>query len=740
MVLAYSSLAQNLLVSGKLFENKKLSEGVKIQLIQNSLLKDSTYSTATGYFEISVPFNGLYLLRLTKYGYVPKNLEIDTKIGSIYSRQTFYQEIFLNFEKAPFGLDLSDLDTAMARIYFSEKSTRFVYDESYFISKAVYDNLLMKKVKAQENTIARIQDELDSLSPAARKALGLDAKEYEMRRRVNAWESKAKSEYYTANKVAKDIIKIAQLRAKNIYSKSYDSIQIRTRYRDTSTIDGQQKYLSEQKYLLEIQRLNVITREDSLRLFEKEAELAKQQLVLIEAQSELEIKQSLLSLQQEKLKNRNRLIIFIVIFLFFLVLVLFIIINVNKQRKKLNKQLLAANKELERLNVAVSQTQNGIVICNTLGEIIWYNQGFVRMLGYSDNEFKKIISSNFLEFFENQYLSEAFSNNSLTEFTTSFQLLNGAEKWLRVVATPVNSYNDTDSSLNSFIVIISNVTELKNALHEIEVQANRLEIQNSKITDSIRYAKKIQNAILFPMDRIAPRFDIFSVFMPKDIVSGDFYYYKSISENKYVFAAADCTGHGVPGAFMSLLSYEKLDKIFAQQEKIDPAKALTQLDNEITELLATNKSDTEDGLEIALIYVEDLGDKFKVVFSGANRPMLLFNLADKKLEMIKGDKKGIGGKDYYYLDETFKNQFFYITFETRIYLYSDGLIDLRGNGNNRFGTNNFLQLVKKIGHLNAEMQKNEIENTIFALINETEQRDDITLISVKLNTEWSKNI
>jgi serine phosphatase RsbU (regulator of sigma subunit) len=227
--------------------------------------------------------------------------------------------------------------------------------------------------------------------------------------------------------------------------------------------------------------------------------------------------------------------------------------------------------------------------------------------------------------------------------------------------------------------------------------------------------------------------------MPKDIVSGDFYFYKKISETQYVFAVADCTGHGVPGAFMSLLSYEKLDKIINSQSKIDPAQALTQLDHEISTLLATNTSDTEDGLEIAMIYLEKSAEKIKLVFSGANRPLIIYHHNERKLDMIKGNKKGIGGKDFYYLDDAFKNQFFYITLDARLYLYSDGLIDLRGNGNKRFGTNNFLDFINKFGEFDANLQKNEIENIIFALISETEQRDDISLISIKLNTEWNNH-
>jgi PAS domain S-box-containing protein len=713
-------------------EDKKMAEGVKVQLIKNRSITDSTYSTTNGYFEIEVPFNGLYLLRLTKFGYVPKNLEIDTKLGTEAATQNYFQDVILNFEKAPFGLDLTDLDTAMARIYYSPKVGKFIYDESYFISKAVYDNLLMKKIKAQETKIAKIQDELDSLSPAARKALGLDAKEYELKRKAAEWESRAKAEYYRALSESQKILTEAQNKSKKIQNVSMDSIKAETINKNISNLLEEQEKLSEQKYLLEIQRLNVRTRDDSLRLFEKEAELAKQQLSLTEAQSQLEIKQSQLSLQQEKLKSRNRLIVLFTFFVLFLISVLIIIIRVNNQRKKLNKQLRKVNIELERLNFAVSQSTNGIVICNKTGESNWYNKGFTEML---DLEIAKSKSINIFDIIQNQNLKNSFRKNQAAEFSDSYINQKGAEKWLNIVSSPINQHADNEQ----FILILSNITELKEAQQEIETQAAYLEIQNTKITDSIRYAKKIQNAILYPIEKIPSFFEVFSIFMPKDIVSGDFYFYKKISETQYVFAVADCTGHGVPGAFMSLLSYEKLDKIINSQSKIDPAQALTQLDHEISTLLATNTSDTEDGLEIAMIYLEKSAEKIKLVFSGANRPLIIYHHNERKLDMIKGNKKGIGGKDFYYLDDAFKNQFFYITLDARLYLYSDGLIDLRGNGNKRFGTNNFLDFINKFGEFDANLQKNEIENIIFALISETEQRDDISLISIKLNTEWNNH-
>jgi serine phosphatase RsbU (regulator of sigma subunit)/PAS domain-containing protein len=730
------SYAQQLIVSGKLFENKKQSEGVKIQLLSNRKVKDSTYSSNTGYFEMEIPYQGLFLLRFTKFGYVPKNIEIDTKISSQYTDETFSQDVILNFDKAPFGLDLTDLDTAMARIYFSPKVEKFIYDDNYFISKAIYDNLLMKKVRAQENTIAHIQDEIDSLSPAAKKALGLDAKEYELKRKASEWEAKAKASYFNANREAQEILAEARMNARKIYITAYDSVpKKKTKAVDTATIISKQQYLAEQKYLLEIQRLSVRTRDDSLQLFEKEAEIAKQQLSLTEIQSELKIKEGVVNLQQEKLKNRNRLIWLFLLFSAILVSIILFIVKINRQRKKLNIQLGNANEELLRLNVAVSQTKNGIVICNEKGEVLWYNKGFADMLSNSDIEFRDIISSNLLNFFNNEELELSLLNNNPLEFTSVFYFGKVTEKWLRVMVTPIDSTKEA----NTFIMILSDVTELKNAQKEIELQANHLEIQNIKITDSIRYAKKIQNAILFPLDNIHERFDIFSIFLPKDIVSGDFYYYKKLSEKSYVFAVADCTGHGVPGAFMSLLSFEKLDNIIGLHKKADPALVLTKLDEEISSLLSSNKNDTEDGLEIALVYIEIMPDnKYKVVFSGANRPMFLFNLEENKLDIIKGDKKGIGGKDYYYLDENFTNQIFYITLDSRIYLFSDGLIDLRGNKNKRFGTQNFIELIKKSGQFDSQMQKNEFENIIFALTNETEQRDDITLISIKLKSEWSR--
>ena len=171
-------------------------------------------------------------------------------------------------------------------------------------------------------------------------------------------------------------------------------------------------------------------------------------------------------------------------------------------------------------------------------------------------------------------------------------------------------------------------------------QKNEIEIQNKNLTDSINYAERIQSA-MFPNNCILSTnlFEYFILFKPLDIVSGDFYWFKR-NNNSIFIAAADCTGHGVPGAFMSILGLTFLNELVNKNVTINANEVLTRLRDHVIKTLnqKRNNRGTRDGMEMAL-FILDL-EKNKLQFSGARRPLYL--IRDKQLTELTGDKMPLG--------------------------------------------------------------------------------------------------
>ena len=260
-------------------------------------------------------------------------------------------------------------------------------------------------------------------------------------------------------------------------------------------------------------------------------------------------------------------------------------------------------------------------------------------------------------------------------------------------------------------------------------QKNEIEIQNKNMTDSINYAKRIQSA-MFPSKDIlsSDLFEYFILFKPLDIVSGDFYWFKK--ENNSIFvAAADCTGHGVPGAFMSILGLTFLNELVSKSASIATNEVLSKLRDHVIKSLnqTQNLSSTKDGMEMAL-FILDM-EYHKLQFSGANRPLYL--IRDKQLQELSGDKMPLGiyddGEDHFTNKEVeFKEN-------DIIYVFSDGYVDQFGGPDRKtFKTKNFKRLLLDNCQLPMNEQKDILENTFEEWKKGTDQIDDIMVIGIKL--------
>ena len=231
--------------------------------------------------------------------------------------------------------------------------------------------------------------------------------------------------------------------------------------------------------------------------------------------------------------------------------------------------------------------------------------------------------------------------------------------------------------------------DIKN--HKIEQAYKIIETKNQEITDSINYAQRIQNAILPDYHEIANAFpESFVFYRPKDIVGGDFYYFTR-KNNSCFIATADCTGHGVPGAFMSLIGSKELQ--IANGLFSSPGKILQQINIGLKETLKQNHLDaTKDGMDIAFLKIENNA----VDYAGANRPLWIFRNGNSEVEEIKATKAAIGG--FTPDDQEFSEHHFELSKGDTIYFFTDGYSDQFGGkaGQKKMSTKRFRELLVQI--------------------------------------------
>lgn len=276
-------------------------------------------------------------------------------------------------------------------------------------------------------------------------------------------------------------------------------------------------------------------------------------------------------------------------------------------------------------------------------------------------------------------------------------------------------------------LIYKNYRNKKKAHAIIEQQKVLVETKNKDITDSINYAKNIQQAIL-PFDsRIAEVLkDFFVLFNPRDIVSGDFYWF-TVKDNYIFIAVADCTGHGVPGAFMSMIGSATLTHIVSERGILDPGKILSQTNRQIKQALKQSENNNRDGMDISLLRFEK--NNFRQAhFAGALRT--LYHISGE-LNEIQGNKTAIGGTtdDSY----EFKTHEINLKEGDTLYMTSDGYPDqFGGPAGKKFRTGNFKKLLLTIGSMPIREQKETLEQTFNSWKGNLEQLDDVCVIGIKI--------
>jgi serine phosphatase RsbU (regulator of sigma subunit) len=278
---------------------------------------------------------------------------------------------------------------------------------------------------------------------------------------------------------------------------------------------------------------------------------------------------------------------------------------------------------------------------------------------------------------------------------------------------------------------------------EIEEQKKMVEEKNHEITDSINYAKRIQEAILPPAAFIEQHLpQSFILYKPKDIVAGDFYWMEVIEQNNsklILIAAADCTGHGVPGALVSVVCSNALNRAVNEFSLHYPGEILTKTRDLVLETFAKSESDVKDGMDISLVAIKYHSDELvEVTWSGANNPLWYTSTMDTEalevtiveLKEVKAHKQAIGKTEN---PTPFPNHTLKLKKGESIYLITDGFADqFGGEKGKKFKYKSLSDLLVKTNKLSMSEQKMELDKAFENWKGSLEQVDDVTIIGIRI--------
>lgn len=432
-------------------------------------------------------------------------------------------------------------------------------------------------------------------------------------------------------------------------------------------------------------------------------------------------------------------------------------ISIQKEEIELqSKQLEKSNKELAKLSIVASKTDNAVVIMDAEGKFEWINEGFTRMYGYTLEELINERGDTIFKTSSNAYVKDLIQTCVTNKETVLYESMviphEGNNIWAQTTLTPIIDENDKVIKL---IAIDTDIGQIKTAEIEISNQKEELLAQSEMlaeinvelernhilITDSISYAKRIQEAIL-PTEAIIKKYfpESFIFFKPKDIVSGDFFWFLKPetnewgkANNKIFIATVDCTGHGVPGAFMSMIGNTLLNEIVGNDKIFKPSEILDNLNAGIIELLKQreyHEESQDDGMDITICKIDpDIGE-LEIALANHNA---YFKVGDE-LKSIEGDIYSIGGFFAKRFKPKFTNHVLEIDENSILYMFSDGYKDQFGGENKqKFIETRFKKMLVDNMNLNLNKQLRIIEDTFNEWKGDNKQIDDVMVLGLKFS-------
>lgn len=402
--------------------------------------------------------------------------------------------------------------------------------------------------------------------------------------------------------------------------------------------------------------------------------------------------------------------------------------EIMAQRDELSK----INQELEKLSIVASETDNSIFIINPSGDFLWANDAFTRLYGYTFEEFTKY-TKNLFDYYVDKEFSDNLKKQLLVDkksyvYESNIISKEGKEIWLQTTITPII---DDFGEIKLIAAVEADISKIKKYEEEIQTQNASLREKNDFIESSIRYARTIQQAILPQKSALDKYFDNLIIYRPKDVVSGDFYWF--VEKDEYIFfAVADCTGHGVPGAFMSLISSRILSSIIVEKNIFEPDEVLNELDKQIISSLNSKETNIQDGMDIAFCRFKKINYGFEVNYSGAKRSLYYYTIENNQLKRIQGAARAIGGFGGLTKTMSFGNTKITAKKGDVLYMYSDGFTDQNNFDRRKYTSARLTKVLEEIGNKDIEYQSNYINNDLDTWQNSEQQRDDITFIGLKI--------
>lgn len=426
------------------------------------------------------------------------------------------------------------------------------------------------------------------------------------------------------------------------------------------------------------------------------------------------------------------------------------------ERKKFEYRL---RKSEEKYRELFMRSKDAIYISTVEGEFIDINPAGLKMFGYSREDIETLqVSDLYVDKHARKLLIEELSSKGVVKDYELELIKKDGETVLNCILTTL-VVRDEQNNTVGYQGIIKDITAKKNAekalfrsmreldqankelnylnysleekvqerTAELKFEKEKVENQNKEITESIQYAKRIQASILPPDRKIKAGFESnFIYYAPKDIVSGDFYWFEKKNNTSYL-AIVDCTGHGVPGAFMSIIGYTQLNDIINQNATMEVGDILKELDIRVQSALnQEDQSNSKDGMELGILSYNS--DENLLSFSGAMRP--LYFVREGELEILKANKFSVGGVS--------KREKVFNTCKVKLkkgdmaYLFSDGYPDQFGGPNSKkFMTKNVGKMVKHISKLPIEDQKEIVIKSITEWMGNEEQIDDILIAGIQ---------
>lgn len=387
------------------------------------------------------------------------------------------------------------------------------------------------------------------------------------------------------------------------------------------------------------------------------------------------------------------------------------------------QELDLKNKELTKLSLIAENSHNVIIIFDTKFNLQWANSTFEKYynttLKDTYNKLNLIKDSKNKNI--NKILEKVLDGQSITYISKCITPIR--KRWIQTTLTPLIINNQ----INEIIAIESDISKIKS----IE---KKLKAQNIAIQDSLRYAKTIQSSIL--PGNIQDFFQHYIIYRPKQIVSGDFYFFKHIILNEksiFITGVVDCTGHGVPGAFMSLIIHHLLDNNIDINHIFEPADIMNLLNKQLKNSLSkkTDEYNTTDGAAMVLLKLEKIdADDYKLDYSTAN---LSFMIADKDTKEVAKFKTNVSHLGWLFRDgNDFTQKSLNLRSGDFIYMYSDGFYDQLNQNRQKFGKKNFYELIKEVSMHKFDKQKFFLEDTIDVWQQNQEQYDDILIYAFEL--------